>query len=427
MMRIAITGGRLIDPANGIDEESDLYLVDGKVAAVGAAPDGFTADATIDATGKVVCPGLIDLRARLREPGFEYKATLSSETAAAAASGITTLVCPPDTQPVIDTPAVAEMIQQRAARVGKARVLTVGALTNELGGKTLTEMLALKKAGCVGVGNAYKPVSNTLVMRRAMEYAASHDLTVFLYAEDPWLRGHGCAHEGALSTRMGLDGIPEIAETVAVARDLALIEQTGVRAHFCQLSSSRAVRQVARARFDGLAVSADVTAHHLHLTEMDLAGFNVDCHVRPPLREQRDRDGLRAGLKDGTLAAICSDHQPHDVDAKLGPFAETEPGLSGLETLLPLTLRLVDEKVLDLSEALALLTCKPAEVLGLDSGHLAPGAVADVCVFGPQSWRLQADAMLSRGRNTPFLGWEFDQRVTHTLLEGHLVHGKFDT
>jgi dihydroorotase len=422
-MRISISGGRLIDPANNIDRVTDLHMAAGEIVAVGAAPDGFQPQRRFDATGRIVCPGLIDLRAQLREPGLENKATIASETRAAARGGITTLLMPPDTNPVIDNPAVADLVRHRAKHAGYAWVLTLGALTRGLEGKQLTEMGALKAAGCIAVSNAQAPVRSTQVMRRAMEYAASQNLTVFLHAEDPWLAEGGCAHEGEVSVRLGLPGIPEAAETIAVARELQLIEQTGVRAHFCRLSSERAAKMVARARFDGLPVTADVTAHHLYLTEMDIGFFDSQCHVRPPLRTQRDRDGLREALRQGAVSAVCSDHQPHDVDAKLAPFPASEPGISGLETLLPLTLRLVDEEVLSLQEAIACVTTNPAGILGIETGHLGVGARADVCIFDPDGyWELTAETLLSHGKNTPFLGWELKGRVTHTLLAGHLSY-----
>jgi dihydroorotase len=423
---LTIKGGRVIDPANGIDQVTDVHIADGRVAALGAAPAGFSAERTIDATGQIVCPGLIEIRARLREPGQENTATIASETRAAAHSGITTLVCPPDTDPVTDTPAVVDLIRHRAAKAGFARVLSLGALTQDLEGKQLAEMGALRAAGCVGVTNALRAVESTEVMRRAMEYAASQDMPVFLHAEDPWLARGGCAHEGAVSVRLGLPGIPEAAETIAVARELQLIEQTGVRAHFCQLSSERAVKMVARAQFDGLPITADVTAHHLYLTEMDIGFFDSQCHVQPPLRTQRDRDGLREAVRQGVLSVICSDHQPYDDDAKLAPFPSSEPGISGLETLLPLTLRLVDDGLLELSAAIACLTQHPAEVLGLladqQGGSLAVGARADVCIFDPeQYWELRPEAMVSYGHNTPFAGWEMKGRVTCTLLAGRVT------
>lgn len=422
-MNIAIRGGRLLDPANGVDGIMDLYIAGQQVAAVGGRPAGFQPEQEIDARGQVVCPGLIDLCARLREPGEEHRASIASETRAAAQGGVTTLVCPPDTDPVIDETAVVELIRRRAEAAGQARVLTLGALTQGLRGEQLAEMAALKEAGCVGVSNALAPVVNTLVLRRSLEYAATFGLTVFLTPMEPWLTAGGCAHEGVMATHLGLTGIPAAAETSMVARDLALLEDIGVSAHFCRLSSAGAVAMVAAAQARGLPVTADVSAHHLHLTERDLAGFNSLCHVSPPLRSPRDRDGLRAGLASGVIGAICSDHQPHEPDAKEAPFGDTLPGISGLDTLLALGLRLAEEGVLPLPAVIERLTTGPARILGLALGQLGPGAIADVCVFDPeQVWVLDARTMVSRGHNSPFLGQELRGRVTCALLAGKIVY-----
>lgn len=424
-MRIHIRNGRLIDPARQVDAPQDVYIADGRVVAVGSAPDAFAADRTIDANGLIICPGLVDISAHLREPGQEYKASIATETRAAASAGITTLCCPPTTDPVVDTPAVVDLIHHKAQASGMARVVTLGALTEGLAGNQLSNMASLKEAGCVGVSNARRPLANALVMRRAMEYAATFGLTVFLHPYDAALAAGGCVHEGPIGTRLGLPGIPEAAETVAVARDLALVEQTGVRAHFCRLSTARAVRMIARARFDGLPVTADVAAHQLHLIDVDTGDFNGHCHVLPPLRTQRDQAGLLRGVAEGTIDAITSDHQPHEADAKLRPFSETEPGISALETLLPLTLRLVEDNKLALTQAIALLTCKPAAILGLDAGSLGPGDRADVCIFDPNVfWEVKENTIMSRGRNTPFLGWELKGRVSYTLLHGQLVFAR---
>ncbi len=425
MRNITLSNGRLIDPAQNIDQVMDIHIADGAVVALGKAPAGFKAERVIDASGQIVCPGLVDLRARLREPGLEHKGTIATETVAAASAGITTLVCPPDTDPVIDTPAVAELIHQRADYEGKARVVTLAALTKGLKGEELSEMHALKANGCVGVSNGNKPVVNSLVLRRAMEYAATFDLTVFLYPEDPWLANKGCAHEGSISLRMGLPGIPESAETVAVARDLMLIEQTGVKAHFCGISCGRSLEMIQRAREQGLPVTVDVAVHQLHMTDMDITDFNTLCHVRPPLRSQRDREALRAGIASGAISAICSDHQPHDADAKLAPFADTEPGISGLETLLSLVLRLVDEGLIDMRRAIELLTAQPAAIANINAGRLAPGDRADLCVFDPKThWTPAREKMHSRGRNTPFAGWDLTGQVNYTLLNGRLVYDR---
>ncbi|MGD8842008.1 MAG: dihydroorotase [Gammaproteobacteria bacterium] len=421
--RIRISGGRLIDPYNRIDDELDLFIAEGRVAAVGAEPDGFDADIEIDAGGLFVIPGLIDLCARLREPGQEYKATIDSECRAAAAGGITTLCCPPDTDPVIDTPAVIELIHHRAQQVGATRVVGLGALTHGLDGEHLSEMFALKQAGCVGVSNALAPLASTLIQRRAFEYAATFDLTVFLHPNDAPLSASGCMHEGHVSTRLGLPGIPEAAETVAVARDLALIQQTGVRAHFGRLTTRRAVRMVARAQFDGLPVTADVAVPNLYLTELDTVDFGPDYHFNPPLRTQQDRDALYEGLRSNVLAAICSDHQPHEPDAKLKPFPATEPGASGVDSFLPLVLKLAFENRLLLPDAIARVTTGPARILKLPYGDLGVGRTADICIFDPEAtWRLTGDRMNSQGRNTPFRGWEMSGLVRYTLRDGNIIY-----
>ena len=422
-MRIRIRGGRLVDPVHRCDSIQDVFIAEGRIVGIGTQPDGFTAIREIDASEQVVCPGLIDLGARLREPGAEHKATIASETVAAAAGGITSLVCPPDTAPVIDETAVVELIRRRADAAGYARVLPLGALTRGLRGEHLAEMAALKRAGCVAVSNGAHPIVNTLVLRRSLEYAATFGLSVFLTPADPFLTSGACAHDGQVATRLGLSGIPIAAETAILGRDLALIEETGVNAHFCRLSSARAVDMVACAQEQGLKVTADVSAHHLHLTETALAGFNASAHVLPPLRSVFDRDGLRSGLERGVLCAVCSDHQPHEPDAKRAPFSDTEPGISGLDTLLALTLRLVEQKLLSLSVAIERLTSGPARVVGLDAGHLGPGATADVCIFDPKrKWTLDPATMTSLGHNSPFIGQEFRGRVTHTLLGGRVVY-----
>ncbi len=420
--KISIRNGRLLDPANGIDAESDLHIADGRVAAVGSAPTGFCPDRTLDARGLVVCPGLVDLCARLREPGQEHKGTIGSETAAAAAAGITTLCCPPDTLPVIDTPAVAQLVAQIAERHGKARVLPAGALTQNLEGEQISEMAALKHAGCPVMSHADRPIKNTLIERRAMEYATTYGLTVFLRPEDRHLRDQGCVHEGRVATRLGLPGIPEAAETVALASDLALAEQTGASVHFRSLSSGRATEMLVEAVGRGTRASADVSAHQLFLTEDDIGAFDSNCHVMPPLRTAKDRAALRAALARGDLAAICSDHQPHEEDAKLAPFPATAPGISALETLLPLVLRLVAEGVVDLTTAIARVTVGPARILDLPYGRLDPGRVADVCIFDPDMpWVPSAATLVSQGRNTPFLGGTLTGRVCWTLLAGRVV------
>ncbi|MEE8320736.1 MAG: dihydroorotase [Gammaproteobacteria bacterium] len=418
-MRVKISNGHIVNPATQVDRVGDIFIADGKIISLFDQPTDFKFDREIDATGKLVCPGLIDLCAHMREPGAENKATITSETLAAISGGITSICCPPDTEPVIDTPAVTELIHQRAVRINKAHIYTLGAMTHGLHGERLAEMDALKRAGCVGISNAQAPIENTDVLLHAMEYTASCDMTLYLYAEDSYLGKQGVAHEGPVSTRLGLPGIPETAETIAISRALLLIEQTGVRAHFCRLSSGRGVSMIADARKRGLAVSADVGICHLHLTEMDINGFNSNCHLSPPLRSQRDKEMLQQGVANGSINAVCSDHQPHDMDAKSAPFALTEPGASTIELLLPLMLHLVDHQVIDLTTAIAALTINPARILGSQAGNLETDMPADICIIDPDTtWDVDNAALISAGKNSPFHGWGLTSRVTHTLYNG---------
>ncbi len=412
-----IRNGRVIDSSTGRDEIADLYF-DQKILPAARGAD-LPVDNEIDATGLVVCPGLIDINARIGELSSKGQFTLHSELRAALRGGITTVCIQPNTVPVIDTPAMAHMIRDRAQQPGSIRIVPLGALTKGLKGESLTNMAALRDAGCAGVSNARNAIHNTLLMRRAMQYAATFDLTVFIHSQDPWLTGKGCVHEGEMSTRLGLSAIPEAAETVAIARDLALVSTTGVRAHFSQLSCARSVEMIAEARVRGLNISADVALHNLHLTEFDIQGFNTLCHVLPPLRQKSDLQGLRDGVVNGAIQVICSDHQPCAKDDKLAPFIQTVPGISGLETLLPLTLKLMDETELSLQQALACLTCNPAATLGLDLGTLAVHAPADICIFDPhESWVFDSEQMLSSGKNNPFSGTEMQGKVIYTIVDG---------
>ena len=420
-MNIHFKKGRLIDPKNGIDARLDLFIAAGKVLAVGDAPAGFIADKIIDAAGLVVAPGLIDLAARLREPGYEYKATLESEMNAAAAGGVTSLACPPDTDPPLDEPGLVEMLKHRAKTLNQAHVYSVGALTQGLKGTEITEMAELADAGCVAFSQADAALTDTRVLMRAMQYAATFGFSVWLRPQDSFLARDGVAHDGEVATRLGLPGIPACAETIALATMLQLARETGVRLHICRISSESGVAMVRAAKQQGLPLTCDVSINHIHLSEMDIGFFDANCHLTPPLRSLRDRDALRAGLLDGTIDAICSDHTPVDEDAKQLPFAEAEAGATGLELLLPLALKWAGQGAL--SEALAKVTVQPARILGLDAGHLSVGGPADICVFNPDTyWKIEPAALKSQGKNTPFLSLELQGRVRYTLVDGEFVY-----
>jgi len=422
-MKIEISHGRVIDPKHGVDRVTSVYIAEGKVAAVGAAPSGWIAERQIDAAGLVVCPGLIDLSARLREPGFEYKATLESEMDAAVAGGVTSLACPPDTDPPLDEPALVEMLKHRARSLHQANVHPIGALTVGLAGLELTEMGELAEAGCVAFSQAERPVADTGVLLRAMQYAATFGHRVWLRAEDAHLGKDGVAHDGEVATRLGLAAIPAAAETIALASILALVRHTGVRVHLCRLSTAEGVAMVRAAKLDGVPLTCDVAVHHLHLCDIDIGWFDAQCRLIPPLRGTRDRDALRAGLADGTIDLVCSDHTPVDDDGKQVPFGEAEPGATGLELLLPLTLKWAHEDGIALPEAIARITVRPAAVLGSEAGHLGVGAPADVCIFDPDLyWRVESAALRSQGKNTPFIGLEVRGRVRATLVAGRIVH-----
>ncbi|MGH8798846.1 MAG: dihydroorotase [Casimicrobiaceae bacterium] len=422
-MNIEIRNGRLIDPKHGFDGKASLFVAAGRVAAVGAAPARWRAGRVIDATGLLVCPGLIDLSARLREPGFEYMATLESEMRAAIAGGVTSLACPPDTDPPLDEPGLVEMLKHRARSLNQAHVYPVGALTVGLRGENITEMGELTEAGCVAFSHANAPLADTQVLRRALQYAATFDYRVWLRPQDAYLARGGVAHDGEVATRLGLSGIPSSAEIIALDTIFALMRETGARVHVARLSTHEGVARVREAKRAGLKVTCDIGAHHVHLCDIDIGWFDAQCHLVPPLRSVRDRDGLRAGLADGTIDAICSDHAPVDDDAKQLPFAEAEPGATGLELLLPLTLKWAREARIPLAAALSRITVEAARVLGVDAGHLAPGTAADVCVADlDRDWTVTREALQSQGKNTPFVGHELTGRVCLTLVDGLVVY-----
>jgi dihydroorotase len=428
-MKILIKNGRVINPASGFDQVADLAIAAGRIVSIGAAPADFVPNKTMDASGCVVAPGLIDLSVRLREPGHEHEGMLESELAAAVAGGVTSLVCPPDTDPVLDEPGLVEMLKFRAEKLHKSRVFPLGALTRGLRGTALTEMSQLTEAGCVGFSQAEVPLEDTQVLQRALQYAASFDLTVWLRPQDMHL-GKGVAASGALATRLGLSGVPVAAETIALHTIFELVRATGARVHLCRISSAAGLALVARAKAEGLNVSCDVSINSLHLTDTDIGYFDSRMRLDPPLRQQRDRDALRQGLLDGTVDALVSDHSPVDEDAKTLPFAEAEPGATGVELLLGLACKWGDDSGAGLARALAVLTSEPARVLGsslgtlqASAGQLLKGGVADVCVFNPNHpWTVEPSALRSQGKHTPFSGYELPVRVRWTVVGGQLAY-----
>jgi len=423
-MKIQIKNGRLIDPAGGIDAQQDVYIADGRIAALGSAPAGFTAERVIDAGGQIVVPGLVDLSARLREPGYEYKATLESEMQAAMQGGVTSLLCPPDTDPVLDEPGLVEMLKHRARNLNQANVYPLGALTVGLRGQALTEMAELTEAGCVGFSQAEQSIEDTTVLLRALQYAKTFGYTVWLRPQHPHLGRGGVAHSGAVASRLGLSGVPVMAETIALHTIFELVRATGARVHLCRISSAAGLDLVRQAKHEGLPVTCDVGAHHLHLTDLDIGFFDSNARMVPPLRAQRDRDAIRAAVADGTIDAVCSDHTPVDDDEKLLPFGEATPGATGLELLLPLMLKWAEETGGErrLTDAIARITTDAARVAGLQAGTLAASSAADVCIFDPQAvWKVEAKALASQGKHTPFLGYELRGRVTTTLVGGRIA------
>jgi len=420
-MKIHIKGGHLLDPASGMDQPADVFVAAGRITAIGQMPGGFHANKVIDASGCLVCPGLVDLSVRLREPGLEYKATLESEMLAAASGGVTSLAIPPDTDPPLDEPGLVEMLKFRARNLPGPRVYPVGAHTQKLGGETLTEMAELKEAGCIAFSQAEASIADNQILLRALDYAATFDIPVWLRPQDTNLSRGGVAHDGPVASRLGLPGIPAMAETVAISTILMLARHTGVRLHLARLSTREGVDLVRIAKQQGLKVTCDVSANHLHLSEMDLTRFDSNLYFMPPVRSQRDREGLIAGLIDGTIDAICSDHAPVDDNEKQLPFGEAAPGASGVELLLPLTLKWAQENGVAMIDAIDRVTRRPAQILGIANGRLAVNAHADICVFDPHGrFTVTTKSLRSQGNNTPFLGYELPGVVRATIIDGHL-------
>ena len=427
-MKILIQNGRVIDPASGFDKTADVAIAAGRIVAIGQAPADFAPNRVIEAKGAIVAPGLVDLAVRLREPGHEHAGMLESEMAAAVAGGVTSLVCPPDTDPVLDEPGLVEMLRHRAEKLHQSRVLPLGALTRGLKGEVLTEMGQLTAAGCVGFAQAEVPLANTQVLQRAFQYASTFGYSVWLRPQELHL-GKGVAASGPLATRMGLSGVPVAAETIALHTIFELVRATRARVHLCRISSAAGVALVREAKAEGLPVTADVSINSLHLTDADMGYFDSRARLVPVLRQQRDRDALRAALVDGTLDALVSDHTPVDADAKALPFAEAEPGATGLELLWNLALKWGQESGLDIATVLSRITARPAQVLGTalstlqgSVGQLAVGGTADVVVLSEQGhWPVNPEGLHSQGKSTPFSGYELPGRVLATVVGGHVA------
>ncbi|MFZ5877237.1 MAG: dihydroorotase [Nitrospirota bacterium] len=420
---LLIRGGRVIDPASKLDAVCDIEIVDGKIEACGTGLKPSPKTDSFNATGLVVCPGLIDLHTHVREPGYEYKETIKTATAAAAAGGFTTVFAMPNTNPINDTRAVTELVLDAARREGSVNVKPVGAITKGSKGEELAEIGELVEAGCLAISDDGKPVTSSLLMRRALEYALAFNVPVIDHCEDLCLSSGGVMHEGKVSTMLGLKGVPAAAETVMVARDLALAELTGGRLHLAHMSCAASVRMIREAKTRGVRVTAEACPHHFSLTDEAVIGFQADAKMNPPLRTREDVLAVIEGLADGTIDAIATDHAPHAPEEKSWPIAEAPFGVVGLETALPLSLALTADNRLSLPQVIALLTAKPATVMGIDRGSLRVGAVADVTIFDPAAeWVVDPAAFRSKSRNTPFAGWKVRGRVIKTIVGGKVVY-----
>lgn len=422
-MTTLIKNGLVINPVTGLSECLDVYIEGNLIISVGEKPNDINIEKEIDAKDCWVIPGIVDIKVRIREPGYTHKATLASETKAAALNGISTICIPPDSSPVVDNAAIVTQLHHTNQRAGnQSHIYVVGALTKNLNGEILANMASLKERGCVAVTNSIYPMQNNLIQRQAMEYASGLDLTVVIQPIDHSLLGDGCANEGAFATRYGLAPIPEVAETAALAKDIELVAQTGAKTHFGQISCARSVDMIRQAKKQGLPITADCAIHQLFLTDQDIAQFDTDKHVIPPLRSQRDLEALRQGLVDGTIDCICSDHQPHDLDAKLQPFPSSEAGMSGLDSLIPLAFKLVEDGVLTKEQLVKTMTSNPADIFNLPAGKIEKGELADICIINPDElFVLEEESLRSEGKNNAFINWSFSYKAVKTIIAGRVA------
>lgn len=422
---LLLQNGHLINPATGIDAKKDILIENGVIQQINDPGQTTLCDKieTLNISGMSIIPGLIDLWHQLREPGYTGKGTIISESKAALSGGVTTLCCPPETSPVLDNTAVIKMLKLRSQQESLANILFIGALTKSLNGEQMSEMKTLIDAGCVALSNGLKAIPNSQMMKRLMEYAQSYDIGLMISPQDYWLSQDCCAHDGVVSSRMGIKGSPEQAETIALQRDLELLALTGARAHFCQISTARGIDIIRDAKQSGLPITADVSINHLLLSEMDIDFDNSYCHVTPPFRTMRDQQALIRGIKDNTIDAIVSAHQPHDLDAKLAPFEATEPGISNTDILLSLSIKLAQQENISLMQILSKLTCNPANIIALDKASLELGKIADCCIVDTNKmWTYDKQDSPSMGKNSPYHGWDLPARVAMTLVQGKVAY-----
>lgn len=423
-MKVLIKSGRVVDPANKIDEKLDVLIVDGKIAEL--APNIDAGDAEIiNAAGTIVAPGLIDIHTHLREPGLEYKEDIISGTMAAAAGGVTSLTCMPNTNPVIDNLPIAQFLINKAKYEGTANVFPIASITQGMKGKILSEMGELLEGGCVGFSDDGLPVVDGEMMRRALEYAKTFGAPVIAHSEDISINAGGCMNEGVVSTELGLKGMPNAGEDAMTARDIMLAELTGGHLHVAHVSSRHSLDLIRQAKTRGVNVTCEATPHHFTLTEEAVRGYNTNAKMSPPLRTDEDVEAVRVALADGTIDAIATDHAPHHVDDKNVEFAVAANGIVGLETMLPLTLKLVADKVLSLTQAIALMSHKPAEIMNIDRGTLSVGAVADVVLINPnKEWTVTEEGLHSKSKNSYFIGHSLKGCAVKTLRAGKIVYSR---